>query len=104
MPPRRTRPMKALQAEQPSSLSRLARLATDWKAIVTAVLLLFGGIAYALKIQFATKGELEAAVAPLAAHDAKNDQERAAVMRAMQDFKENQDRLMQWVWDIHQKK
>lgn len=101
---RQRRPAKPLPLEQPSPLHRLARIAADWKTIVSAVLLMGGGVAFAMTYKFATKDELKKSIAPLVAHDEKDDQERATVMRALQDLKENQDRSMQWIWDLHQRR
>jgi len=81
---RRPRPVKSAPVEQPTTIHRLARVATDWKAIVTAILLAFGGVAYALRVQFATKDEL----ATVSAHVTAHDVEFAGFKQALDDIRE----------------
>lgn len=86
--PRRPRPAKPQPVESPSPLHRLARVASDWKAIVGFVLLAFGGIAYALGAKFATKGELAAVQTDVQKHNA----ELSAIHQALEDIR----------WDVQQ--
>ena len=104
MPPRRPSP-KPRPIEQPSQFHRLARLASDWKAIVGFVLLACGGIAYALGTKFATKTELGAVQTELQEH--KTDD--AVIRQAFSDFgetqkemKADQAKMMDWIRDIYQ--
>lgn len=66
---RQRRPDKAPAVEQPTPLNRAAKLASDWRAIVGLIVMLCGGVAFALGIKFATKSELENTNAHVAAHD-----------------------------------
>lgn len=92
----------ATRDESPRPLSRVVSMVSDWRTLIGAALALIaaGGVAYAFKDSLATKAEL----VPILAHQAKDDQERATIIRALQDLKENQDRSMQWLWDLHQRR
>lgn len=92
------RPAKAAPVEQPSTLSRIAKLASDWRAILALFVMLCSGVAFALSLKFATKAEL----VPLQEHVAKHDQDVAGINQSLQDIKEGQDRMLQWLFEMRQ--
>lgn len=97
MPPRRPSP-KPRPIEQPSTIHRIAGAVADWKVIVTAVVLLCSGVAYALSIKFATKSELRSVQTDIQVHN----EELSGIHQAISDFAGNQKQMMDWVRDIYQ--
>ena len=104
MPPRRPSP-KPRPVEQPSTLTRLASIATDWKAIVGFVLLVGSGVAWAINAKYATKSDVAAVSADLQSHK----EDVAVIRQAIVDFAEtqkqmrhDQSQMMDWVRDIYQ--
>lgn len=96
--PPRARLVKALAPEKPSTLGRLASIATDWKTIVAFVLLLGGGVAWAIGLKFATKAELATVKTDVQVHN----EELAGIHQAISDFANDQKQMMDWVRDIYQ--
>jgi hypothetical protein len=103
---RRPSPKRSLQPDPANLLHRISSTISDWRVLIGAVVgvAMCGGVAYAFVGGLATKAEVRGIIAPLVEHATKDDQERAENRRAMQDFKENQDRLLQWVWELKQRK
>lgn len=85
-----------MPVEQPSPLHRAAKVASDWRAIVTLFLMLCSGVAFALKYKFATKNELSAVKTDVAKHN----EELSAIGQSLKDIRETQDRELQWLWDL----
>lgn len=96
--PRRPRPAKPIPEEPVTVLGRVAAIATDWKAIVAFVLLLGGGVAWAIGLKFATKSELAAVKTDIQVHN----EELSGIHQAISDFAGNQKQMMDWVRDIYQ--